>query len=92
MFAVSLEGSLSNLGGMGTASFAPIVHWPEVAILGVGRAEVQPVYRDGTLVPRSLLPLCLSYDHRVIDGADAARFLALARGRARAALLLALER
>jgi pyruvate dehydrogenase E2 component (dihydrolipoamide acetyltransferase) len=67
--------TVSNLGSLGTTYFSPIVHWPEVAILGVGRAEQKAVYVDGTLGPRTILPLAVSYDHRLIDGADAARFL-----------------
>jgi pyruvate dehydrogenase E2 component (dihydrolipoamide acetyltransferase) len=67
--------TISNLGGIGGTSFTPIVNPPEVAILGVSRSRVEPVYVDGAFQPRSLLPLSLSYDHRVIDGADAARFL-----------------
>jgi len=67
--------SLSNLGGIGGTAFTPIIHAPEVAILGVSRARTEPVYRDGQLVPRLMLPLSLSYDHRVIDGADGIRFL-----------------
>jgi pyruvate dehydrogenase E2 component (dihydrolipoamide acetyltransferase) len=51
------------------------VNLPEVAILGISRAVMEPVYRDGQFVPRQMLPLSLSYDHRIIDGADAARFL-----------------
>jgi pyruvate dehydrogenase E2 component (dihydrolipoamide acetyltransferase) len=66
--------TISNLGGIGGTAFTPIVHFPEVAILGMSRAQLQPVARDGQFVPRLLLPLSLSYDHRVIDGADAARF------------------
>jgi pyruvate dehydrogenase E2 component (dihydrolipoamide acetyltransferase) len=66
--------TITNLGGIGGTSFTPIVNWPEVAILGLSRGRLQPVYRDGQLAPRLLLPLSLSYDHRVIDGADAARF------------------
>jgi pyruvate dehydrogenase E2 component (dihydrolipoamide acetyltransferase) len=66
--------TLTNLGGIGGTGFSPIVNYPEVAILGVSRARLQPVVRDGQVVPRLLLPLSLSYDHRVIDGADAARF------------------
>jgi pyruvate dehydrogenase E2 component (dihydrolipoamide acetyltransferase) len=66
--------TITNLGGIGGTSFTPIVNWPEVAILGISRGRLQPVYRDGQLVPRLMLPLSLSYDHRVIDGADAARF------------------
>ncbi len=66
--------TITNLGGIGGTSFTPIVNWPEVAILGISRGKLQPVYRDGQLTPRLMLPLSLSYDHRVIDGADAARF------------------
>jgi pyruvate dehydrogenase E2 component (dihydrolipoamide acetyltransferase) len=66
--------TISNLGGIGGIAFTPIVNFPEVAILGMSRASLQPVARDGQFVPRLLLPLSLSYDHRVIDGADAARF------------------
>ncbi len=67
--------SISNLGGIGGTYFTPIVNSPEVAILGVSRGSYEPVYKDGEFVPRLLLPLSLSYDHRVIDGADAARFI-----------------
>ena len=67
--------SISNLGGIGGTYFTPIVNWPEVAILGVSRGIIEPVWRDGKFEPRQLLPLSLSYDHRVIDGADAMRFL-----------------
>jgi pyruvate dehydrogenase E2 component (dihydrolipoamide acetyltransferase) len=67
--------SISNLGGIGGTSFSPIVNWPEVAILGVSRGRMQPEWRDGEFVPRLMLPLSLTYDHRIIDGADAARFL-----------------
>lgn len=66
--------SISNLGGIGGTAFTPIVNAPEVAILGVARAQMKPVYLDGKFTPRLMLPLCLSYDHRVIDGADAVRF------------------
>jgi pyruvate dehydrogenase E2 component (dihydrolipoamide acetyltransferase) len=66
--------SISSLGGIGGTFFTPIVNHPEVAILGVSRMAWRPVHRDGGFVPRLLLPLSLSYDHRVIDGADAARF------------------
>ncbi|MGH0033300.1 MAG: dihydrolipoyllysine-residue acetyltransferase [Myxococcota bacterium] len=66
--------SISSLGGIGGTFFTPIVNHPEVAILGVGRMDWRPVHRDGEFVPRLVLPLSLSYDHRVIDGADAARF------------------
>jgi pyruvate dehydrogenase E2 component (dihydrolipoamide acetyltransferase) len=67
--------SISNLGGIGGTYFTPIVNWPEVAILGVSRGIIEPVWKDGKFEPRQLLPLSLSYDHRVIDGADAMRFL-----------------
>ncbi|GAB4334919.1 MAG: dihydrolipoyllysine-residue acetyltransferase [Calditrichia bacterium] len=67
--------SISNLGGIGGTAFTPVVNSPEVAILGVSRSEIQPVYKDGEFVPRLMLPLSLSYDHRLIDGADGARFL-----------------
>jgi pyruvate dehydrogenase E2 component (dihydrolipoamide acetyltransferase) len=66
--------SISSLGGIGGTAFTPIVNAPEVAILGVSRAQMKPVYRDGEFEPRLILPLSLSYDHRVIDGADGARF------------------
>ncbi len=67
--------SISNLGGIGGTSFTPIVNWPEVAILGISRGSYEPMW-DGTMFqPRLMLPLSLSYDHRLIDGADAARFL-----------------
>jgi pyruvate dehydrogenase E2 component (dihydrolipoamide acetyltransferase) len=66
--------SISSLGGIGGTKFTPIVNHPEVAILGVSKMEWKPVYADGAFVPRRILPLSLSYDHRVIDGADAARF------------------
>jgi pyruvate dehydrogenase E2 component (dihydrolipoamide acetyltransferase) len=67
--------TISNLGGIGGTYFTPIVNWPEVAILGVSRGIVEAVFRSNTFEPRQLLPLSLSYDHRVIDGADAMRFL-----------------
>lgn len=66
--------TVSNLGGLGGHSFTPIINAPEVAILGVSRASFEPVLQQGQFVPRLMLPLSLSYDHRVIDGADAARF------------------
>ena len=67
--------SISNQGAIGGTQFTPIVLWPQVAILGVSRAAMEPVYRDGEFQPRTILPLSLSYDHRILDGADAARFL-----------------
>ena len=66
--------TISSLGGIGGTAFTPIINAPEVAILGVSRSAMKPVYRDGAFVPRLILPLSLSYDHRVIDGATAARF------------------
>lgn len=67
--------TISNQGGIGGAHFTPILNLPEVAILGVGRGAVKPVWRDGRVEPRTLMPLALSYDHRVIDGGTAARFI-----------------
>jgi pyruvate dehydrogenase E2 component (dihydrolipoamide acetyltransferase) len=67
--------SISNLGGIGGTYFTPIVNWPEVAILGVSRGSMEPVWKNDGFEPRLMLPLSLSYDHRVIDGADAMRFL-----------------
>lgn len=66
--------TISSLGGIGGTAFTPIVNTPDVAILGVSKASIQPVYEDNQFVPRLMLPLSLSYDHRVIDGADGARF------------------
>ena len=66
--------SISSLGGIGGTAFTPIVNAPEVAILGVSRASMKPIYKNGEFVPRLMMPLSLSYDHRVIDGADGARF------------------
>jgi pyruvate dehydrogenase E2 component (dihydrolipoamide acetyltransferase) len=67
--------TISNQGGIGGTDFTPVVFWPQAAILGVSRASTEPVYIDGELRPRQVLPLALSYDHRIADGADAARFL-----------------
>jgi pyruvate dehydrogenase E2 component (dihydrolipoamide acetyltransferase) len=66
--------SVSSLGGIGGRFFTPIINAPEVAILGVSRNQWQPVYDGTQFVPRLMLPLSLSYDHRVIDGANAVRF------------------
>ncbi len=66
--------TITNLGGIGGTGFTPIINYPEVAILGMSRASMQPVIREGQMVPRLILPLSLSYDHRVIDGAAAAHF------------------
>ena len=67
--------TISNLGGIGGTAFTPIIYWPQVAILGVARAREEPVYVEGRLQPRWILPLSLSYDHRIIDGAEGVRFL-----------------
>jgi len=83
--------SISNLGGIGGTGFTPVVNAPEVAILGVSRASFEPVYREGEFVPRLMLPLSLSYDHRLIDGADAARFLRWVCRALEQPFLLALE-
>jgi pyruvate dehydrogenase E2 component (dihydrolipoamide acetyltransferase) len=66
--------TITNLGGIGGTAFTPIINWPEVAILGMSRSRLEPVVRNGEVVARLMLPLSLSYDHRVIDGAAAARF------------------
>ena len=63
------------MGGIGGTFFTPILNPPEVAILGVSRSSVEPVYVDGEFAAKLMLPLSLSYDHRIIDGAEAARFL-----------------
>ena len=73
-----LSGScitVTNLGGIGGYAFTPIVNPPEVAILGVSKASMEPVFQDDTFYARLMMPVCVSYDHRLIDGADAARFL-----------------
>jgi pyruvate dehydrogenase E2 component (dihydrolipoamide acetyltransferase) len=67
--------TVSNLGGIGGTYFTPIVNVPEVAILGMSRSVVEPVHVNGEFQPRTMMPLSLSYDHRLIDGADAIRFL-----------------
>lgn len=75
--AADMQGgcfTISSLGGIGGTAFTPIINAPEVAILGVSRAAMKPVYQEGEFVPRLMLPLSVSYDHRVIDGALAARF------------------
>lgn len=68
--------SISSLGGVGGTAFTPIINAPDVAILGVSKVQIKPVYIQDQFVPRRMLPLSLSYDHRVIDGAEAARFAA----------------
>jgi pyruvate dehydrogenase E2 component (dihydrolipoamide acetyltransferase) len=75
--AVEMQGgtfTVSSLGGIGGTAFTPIINAPEVAILGVSKSQTKPVWTDGQFLPRLVLPLSLSYDHRVIDGAAAARF------------------
>ena len=90
--AAEMQGgcfTVSSLGGIGGTAFTPIINAPELAILGVSRAAQKPVFRDGAFVPRTMLPLSLSYDHRVVDGADGARFgAALAAALADVASLL----
>ena len=66
--------TITSLGGIGGSFFTPIINYPEVAILGVGRSQKKQVFLDGKFVSRTILPLSLSYDHRIIDGAEAARF------------------
>ena len=66
--------TITNLGGIGGTAFSPIVYWPQVAILGIARARQEQVIAEGAAQVRLMMPLCLSYDHRVIDGADGARF------------------
>jgi pyruvate dehydrogenase E2 component (dihydrolipoamide acetyltransferase) len=75
--ALEMQGAsftVSSLGGIGGTSFTPIINAPEVAILGVARSSMRPLYRDGQFVPRLILPFTLAYDHRVIDGAAGVRF------------------
>jgi pyruvate dehydrogenase E2 component (dihydrolipoamide acetyltransferase) len=75
--AEEMEGgsfTITNLGGVGGTAFTPIVNYPEVAILGMSRSRVEPVWMNNKFEPRTMLPLSVSYDHRIIDGADAARF------------------
>jgi pyruvate dehydrogenase E2 component (dihydrolipoamide acetyltransferase) len=76
--AAEMQGgsfTISSLGGIGGTAFTPIINAPEVAILGVSKSSIKPVFEKGAFVPRLMLPLSLSYDHRVIDGAEAARFV-----------------
>jgi pyruvate dehydrogenase E2 component (dihydrolipoamide acetyltransferase) len=76
--AAEMQGgsfTISSLGGIGGTAFTPIINAPEVAILGVSKSSLKPVFEKGAFVPRLMLPLSLSYDHRVIDGAEAARFV-----------------
>ncbi|WP_423139898.1 pyruvate dehydrogenase complex dihydrolipoyllysine-residue acetyltransferase [Providencia alcalifaciens] len=78
--AADMQGgcfTISSLGGIGTTGFAPIVNAPEVAIMGLSRSSIKPVWNGSEFVPRLILPMSLSFDHRVIDGADGARFITL---------------
>lgn len=83
--------TISNLGGIGGTNFSPIIYPPQVAILGVARARLEPVYRGKQFEPRMMLPIAVSYDHRLIDGADGARFLRWIAEALEEPLLLALE-
>lgn len=83
--------TITNLGGLGTTYFSPLINWPQVAVLGLGRAGPEAVHRDGAFVPRLMLPLSVSFDHRLIDGADAARFLRWIAEALEQPLLLVLE-
>ena len=67
--------TISNLGGIGGQHFSPVINKPEAAILGLGRGVLKPVIRDKKIVARTMLPVCVSYDHRIIDGADGSRFV-----------------
>ncbi len=69
--------TISSIGGLGTTHFAPIVNAPEVAILGVSKSAMEPVWNGKEFVPRLMMPISLSFDHRVIDGADGARFITI---------------
>jgi pyruvate dehydrogenase E2 component (dihydrolipoamide acetyltransferase) len=82
--------TVTNLGGLGGTSFTPIINHPEVAILGISRSSYEPMLTDGVFQPRLMLPLSLSYDHRLIDGADAVRFLRWVVDRLEHPLLLGL--
>lgn len=76
--SADMQGSsftISSLGGIGGTAFTPIVNLPDVAILGVSKSQFKPQYQAGEFIPRLMLPLCLSYDHRVIDGAEGAKFI-----------------
>jgi pyruvate dehydrogenase E2 component (dihydrolipoamide acetyltransferase) len=82
--AMDMQGAcftVSSLGGIGGTAFTPIINAPEVAILGVSRSSMQPVFQNGSFVPRLILPFTLAYDHRVIDGALAVRFTTFLAGK-----------
>ena len=83
--------AITNLGGLGTGHFAPIVNWPNIAILAIGRSDQVPVLIDGEWQPRLHMPLSFTFDHRVLDGADGARFMTWITDAIRQPLMLALE-
>lgn len=83
--------TITNLGGIGGTGFAPILYWPQSAILGIARAEMRPCVRDGRIEGRLILPLSLSYDHRIVDGAEGIRFLRFIVNYLENPLLLALD-
>lgn len=83
--------TITNLGGIGIGHFTPIINDPEVAILGIGRGQYEPVWIDGQFQPRLMMPLSLSFDHRIVDGADGARFLRWIVEAIQQPLLLAME-
>ena len=83
--------TVTNLGGIGIGHFTPIINDPEVAILGAGRSNFEPIYTDGEFQPRLMMPLSLSFDHRIVDGADGARFLRWIVAAIEQPLLLAME-
>lgn len=85
--------TVTNLGSLGTGHFAPVINWPEVAVLGLGRAERRAVWDDerGEFVPKLIMPLSLGHDHRVLDGADGARFMSWIVDAIRDPLIMALE-
>ncbi len=83
--------TITNLGGIGIGHFTPIINDPEVAILGIGRSNYEPIYVDGQFQPRLIMPLSLSFDHRIVDGADGARFLRWIVEAIQQPLLLAME-
>jgi pyruvate dehydrogenase E2 component (dihydrolipoamide acetyltransferase) len=92
--AAEMQGgsfTVSSLGGIGGTAFTPIINAPEVAILGVSKSSQKPLFQQGAFVPRLMLPLSLSYDHRAIDGADGARFLRWVADAFEQPFLLALE-
>jgi pyruvate dehydrogenase E2 component (dihydrolipoamide acetyltransferase) len=83
--------TVTNLGMIGGTAFAPVINWPESAILGAARSSVEPVYKNNKFIPRTVLTLSVSYDHRLIDGADGARFLRWAARALENPVLLELE-